>query len=70
MIFFNKNALRNKLQHFKQKTKDFVSNKFDKQKEDVETQNAKADMASEMSFPASDPPGFISKSSEDKTMHQ
>lgn len=33
------------------------------------TEDEKTDEASEESFPASDPPGHISKSSEDKKTH-
>ena len=67
MPVFNKNALRNKVQHYKMTLKSLVDRFTDK--EDVATQNKKADLASAHSFPASDPPGFVSKSREDKQAH-
>lgn len=63
MIFFNKNALKNKIQHYK-KT---VSELFMKKQKAEE--NKKVDEASWESMDASDPPAHISKSLEDKIMH-
>lgn len=63
MIFFNKNALRNKIQHYKQVVADFF-----RAKQKAE-ENRKVDEASWESMDASDPPAHISKSSEDKVLH-
>lgn len=67
-FFFNKNALKNKFQHYKMQVADFV-NRIRGSEESLKTQNRKADEASMESFPASDPPGHISKSTEDKHLH-
>jgi hypothetical protein len=68
MFFFNKNAIRNKFQHYVTKGHDlWLRLKMDK--EDVATQNKKADIASAQSFPASDPPGHFSVSEPDKELH-
>jgi hypothetical protein len=67
-IFFNKNAIRNKIQTYKMKLISGLHGlKGDEQSK--RSQNKKADTASRDSFPASDPPGHISKSSEDKEFH-
>lgn len=63
MIFFNKNALKNKIQHFK-KT---VAELFMKKRKEEESK--KVDEASWESMDASDPPAHLSKSLEDKLMH-
>lgn len=63
MIFFNKNALKNKIQHYKQVFADFF-----RAKEKAE-ENRKVDEASWESMDASDPPAHISKSPEDKVLH-
>lgn len=68
MLFFNKNELRNKVQHFKMSLRNMWV-RFSTSKEDLATQNMKTDLASSQSFPASDPPGFVSKSREDKQAH-
>jgi hypothetical protein len=67
MLIFNKNALRNKLQHYRQNLRRL---KDRLRKDDgVMSANEKADLASKESFPASDPPGHISKTTEDKNLH-
>ncbi len=63
MIFFNKNALRNKIQHYKQMLSEFLL------KKEKEEENRKVDEASWESMDASDPPAHISKSTEDKVLH-
>lgn len=63
MIFFKKNELRNKIQHYKQM---FFELFMKKQKEE---DNRKVDEASWESMDASDPPAHISKSTEDKVLH-
>lgn len=63
MIFFNKNALKNKIQHLKRE----VSDLFLKKKKALE--NKKVDEASWESMDASDPPAHMSKSAEDKRLH-
>lgn len=66
MLFFRKNALKNKLQHYKVFLQDKIEKLTLSRKKVL---NSKADEASIESFPASDPPGFISKSSEDHKEH-
>lgn len=68
MIIFNKNALKNKIQHYKVSVKDTWL-KLRSNKEDVKIQNKKADEAGLESFPASDPPGHMSTSQLDKESH-
>lgn len=63
MFFFNKNALKNKLQHYKCQITGLF--KFRERKEN----NKKVDEASWESMDASDPPAHISKSTEDKIQH-
>jgi hypothetical protein len=63
MRLFNKNAIRNKLQHYKTQ----VSELFMKKKKAEESR--KVDEASWESMDASDPPAHISKSVEDKVLH-
>lgn len=63
MIFFNRNALKNKLQHYKCRITDLF--KFRERKEN----SKKVDEASWESMDASDPPAHISKSAEDKIQH-
>lgn len=64
MFYFNKNALKNKIQHYKSRFIDLVHTK--QRQED----NRKVDEASLESMDASDPPAHISKSAEDKIQHQ
>ncbi len=63
MIYFNKNALKNKLQHYKCQIAELF------QKKEKEEENRKVDEASWESMDASDPPAHISKSAEDKALH-
>lgn len=63
MFYFNKNAIKNKLQHFKCQFTEL----FERQKKAEE--NEKVDEASLESMDASDPPAHISKSTEDKVLH-
>ncbi|MFL5785193.1 MAG: hypothetical protein ACJ76H_11320 [Bacteriovoracaceae bacterium] len=63
MIYFNKNAIKNKIQHVKCQVTDL----FLKKKKAEE--NKKVDEASWESMDASDPPAHISKSTEDKVLH-
>jgi hypothetical protein len=63
MIYFNKNAIKNKIQHVKCQVADL----FQKKKKAEE--NKKVDEASWESMDASDPPAHISKSIEDKVLH-
>lgn len=64
----NKNALKNKLQHYKvlllETFNDFLS-----KRDSTKIENEKADEASRESFPASDPPAHFSKSTEDQKYH-
>ena len=64
----NKNALKNKIQHYKvlffETLNDFLS-----KRDTTRIENEKADEASRESFPASDPPAHFSKSSEDRQIH-
>ncbi len=62
MIFFNKNAIKNKIQHYKQQFAELF------QKDRKKEENKKVDEASWESMDASDPPAHISKSYEDKVM--
>ncbi len=63
MIFFNKNALRNKIQHFKRQLIELML------KKEKAEESKKVDEASYESMDASDPPGHFSKSREDKVLH-
>lgn len=63
MRICNKNAIKNKLQHYK---KQFSELFMRKQKAE---DNRKVDEASWESMDASDPPAHISKSVEDKVLH-
>ena len=63
MIFFNKNAVKNKIQHYKRQFVELLKVK-EKRLEDK-----KVDEASWESMDASDPPAHISKSTEDKVLH-
>lgn len=60
---FRKNALKNKIQHFKCLLSDLFL------KKEKEEENRKVDEASWESMDASDPPAHISKSREDKVIH-
>lgn len=68
-MFFNENAIKNKIQTYKQSFFRFIDS-IKPGAEDVKTQNRKADEASRQSFPASDPPGHMSKSYEDRSGHK
>lgn len=64
-MLFNENAIKNKIQHYKMALKHFflvLARKIDDTEE-------RLDATSADSFPASDPPGHLSKSSEDRTSH-
>lgn len=63
MFIFNKNAIKNKIQHYKC----MASELFMKQKKKEE--DKKVDEAVLESMDASDPPAHISKSAEDKVLH-
>lgn len=63
MIFFNKNALKNKIQHYKRMLTELLL------KKDKAEESKKVDEASNESMIASDPPGHLSKSREDKFLH-
>ncbi len=63
MLFFNKNALKNKIQHYKRTISELFL------KKEKEEENRKVDEASWESMDASDPPAHISKSAEDKVIH-
>ncbi len=63
MILFNKNAIKNKIQHYKCMVSDFLE-----QKQKMED-DKKVDEASLESMDASDPPAHLSKSKEDKVLH-
>lgn len=67
----NENALKNKIQHFKIKVIDFITHTKHRLSghNDLKEEERKIDQASKESFPASDPPGHISKSAEDKSLH-
>lgn len=65
MRILRKNALKNKIQHYKV----FLMEKWDQILRGKSIDNEKADLAGKESFPASDPPGFVSKSSEDHKEH-
>lgn len=67
-LYFNKNAVKNKVQHYKMGVYRLLD-KFRASKDDMKRQDEKADEASIESFPASDPPGHISKTSVDKEFH-
>lgn len=64
-MFFNQNALRNKIQHYKKQFEHF----FFILNGDKKKQDKKLDQAVKESFPASDPIGFNSKSAEDAGSH-
>lgn len=63
MRLFNKNAVKNKIQHFKRQ----LTELFMKKQKAEESQ--KVDEASIESMDASDPPAHFSKSHEDKVLH-
>lgn len=63
MIYFNKNALRNKLQHYKQRVLDLLRAKERREND------KKVDEASWESMDASDPPARGSNRSDDKVLH-
>lgn len=63
MIYFNKNAIRNKIQHYKSLLLDFLK------AEEKRLDSRKVDEASRESMDASDPPAHFSKSTEDKVLH-
>lgn len=63
MLFFNKNAIKNKIQHYKRQACEIFMRKR------KEEENRKVDEASWESMDASDPPAHISKSLEDKIHH-
>lgn len=64
----NENALKNKIQTFKNDIRGFFQ-KLATTKKDRLAEERKMDKALKESFPASDPLGFTSKSSEDKSLH-
>lgn len=66
-FYFNKNAIKNKIQHYKLKLRDGLEKM--KVRKEYKKADRKTDVASRDSFPASDPPGYFSKSPTDKELH-
>lgn len=68
----NKNAIKNKIQHYKVRLSEFTTRLRTKKSalEDIEEQNKLIDIASKDSFPASDPPAYISKIPPEEEVHR
>ena len=60
MFYINKNAIKNKIQHYKRRASEIFMKKR------KEEESRKVDEASWESMDASDPPAHFSKSREDK----
>ncbi len=67
-MMFNENAIKNKVQTYKNDIRCFFSRLTTPQAV-IDAEERKIDKALKESFPASDPLGFTSKSLEDKELH-
>lgn len=65
----NKNAIKNKIQHYKMTIK-YALEDFRTKGKDDKIENELVDRASKDSFPASDPPAYLSKSPPDEDVQR